>query len=178
MKIKLRNSQFVALIDERDAELAQYTWSLHSSLGVIRYEARDYNAKTQRTPQVIMSRVITCAPPKSYVIHLDNDPLNNKRSNLLLLSALQYAQYVPRERGKSGIIGASFQKGAYQVIIGSRYIGRYADPVEAANVYDQEAIKRYGESARLNSPRCFLVCHECHRGFFELATTTCAECKS
>ena len=177
MKIQLRNSEYVALIDERDAELAQYTWSWHSSLGVIRYDANKYDSKAQRTPQVIMSRVITSAPDKSFVIHLDGDPLNNQRSNLLLLSAEQYGQYVPKKKSKSGVIGASFHRGAYEVSVQSKYIGRFNDQKEAAQAYDDEAIKRFGESARLNSPRPFSVCHECHRGFRELKTkTTCAAC--
>lgn len=124
-----------------------------------------------------MARLITKAPPKWRVIHLDGDRLNNQRGNLLLLSALQYAQYVPQKLGISGYIGVIFYRNAYEVRIQGQYLARFDNPEDAARAYDAEAIARFGPSARLNFPRPFVVCHQCHRAFFELATaTSCAGC--
>ena len=177
IEIKLRQSDDVALIDERDADLAGYTWSCHQSLGVIRYDATRYDTKAQRTPQVLMSRLITQAPSKWRVIHLDGNRLNNQRGNLLLLSGLQYAQFVPKKIGTSGYIGVIFYRNAYEARIQGQYIARFPTAEAAARAYDAEAMRRFGPSARLNFPRAFVVCHEYHRGFFELSTATmCSAC--
>lgn len=179
VEIPLRKTERITLIDERDGHLANYEWSWHSSFGVIRYDAEEYNPKAQRTPHVIMARQITQAPTRWYVIHLDGDRLNNKRSNLLLLNAAQNAQYIRKARGKSRYKGVAPKGGTFEVMIQGEYIGKFKNEEDAALAYDEEAIVRYGTSARLNFPREFQVCHECHKAHFSLATlTACAECKS
>lgn len=177
IEIPLRKSDRAALVDERDAHLAEHTWSWHRTFGVIRYDATRYNPETQRTPHVIMARMITEAPPKWFVVHLDGNRLNNRRNNLLLLSLAQRAQYMRKRRGKSGFAGVTEKKYAFSATIRGRHIGYFAVAEDAARAYDAAAIQRYGASARLNFPRPFVVCHECHRAFFSLATaTTCAGC--
>lgn len=178
IEILLRKTERIALIDERDAHLSQHTWSWHKTFGVIRYDAESYDPKARRTPHIIMARQITQAPDKWFVVHVDGDRLNNKRSNLLLLSPAQNVQYAKKKiRSMSGYKGVAQKGGTFEVMIQSQYIGRFADPEDAARAYDGEAIRRYGPQARVNFPRPWMVCHECHKACFELATeTACAEC--
>lgn len=177
IEIPLRQSNDVALVDERDADLAEHTWSWHKVFGVIRYNAMRYDSETRRTPHILMARAITHARLKWYVIHLDGNRLNNQRGNLLLLSPAQRAQYVRKARGKSGFVGVAEKKYVFSAVIKGKHIGNFASAEKAARAYDAEAIEYFGPSARLNFPRAFVVCHECHRGCFEMATATmCSAC--
>jgi hypothetical protein len=80
------------------------------------------------------------------VDHEDRNPLNNRRSNLRLCTALQNAHY------KNVYWDAARNKwSAYINYDGSRMmIGRYDDEVEAAYMFDQWALALQGEYAVFN----------------------------
>ena len=177
IEIKLRNSGQTALVSDRDADQAQHTWSWHDVLGVVRYDATRYDAKARRTPHELLARAITNAPDKSVVVHLDGNRLNCRRGNLLLLTLAQHAQFSRKRRGKSGLIGVIEKKGKFRATIQHQYLGRFETAEDAALAYDEEAVNRFGPSARVNFPRKFKVCHECHTAHFRLVTeTSCKEC--
>ena len=135
MKIKLRKSEKVAVVDDRDSDLARKIWSWHSVLGVIRYDAERYDPDKRRTPQILLAREITNAWSGWRVIHVDGDRLNNRRSNLLMLSPAQYGQYVRKPVGSSGYIGVRQKSHSFDVRIASEHIGNF---IVANNIYQSK----------------------------------------
>lgn len=78
---------FVAQIDDADAELVQQyaPWSA-GEFGRPGLWYAFTNVKTERGWRVLyMHRLVTNAPPRQPVDHIDDDGLNNRRSNLQLI---------------------------------------------------------------------------------------------
>lgn len=166
MEIKLRNSNKKAVIDNRDEHLAQHLWSWHSTLGVVRYDASRYDKVKQRTPHLLLHRVITQAFDGYFVVHVNKNRLDNRRKNLLLLSPSAYAQFVRKPSGKSPFLGVTDKDAFFQVYSGGEYVGTFRDEYEAAKAYDEAALTRFGASARVNFPRKWEVCEECFQAHF------------
>jgi hypothetical protein len=89
--------------------------------------------------------------PEGYMIdHIDRNPSNNKLDNLRLATPTQ-------NRGNSEYKNStSIYKGVYKsgnkwrVMCASVYYGLYHSEVEAAEKYNKEALKKWGEFANLN----------------------------
>ena len=151
-EIKLTRGK-VALVDDADFEqLSRFKWSAHESSG------RFYAVRYDPAGNVKMHRQILQAPQSIPVDHRDGDGLNNQRSNLRLASAsLNIANERTRPHS-SQFRGVSWNKkrNRWVAIIGHRYrlhyLGSYAIEEDAARAYDAEALKRFGEFARLNFP--------------------------
>jgi hypothetical protein len=96
-------------------------------------------------------------PDGMEIDHRDGNPKNNALENLRICTH-QQNNHNRRSRG-----GTSKYKGVYWYAMRQRwrvrikapagrifYIGDFDDEVEAAKAYDREAIKHFGEFARLN----------------------------
>jgi hypothetical protein len=93
----------------------------------------------------------------SNVDHRDNDGLNNRRGNLRISTQSQnVANAAARKTNKSGFKGVSWHSSnnlwrAVIMVHGKqKYLGQYADKVEAAKAYDEAALKFFGEFANTN----------------------------
>jgi len=91
------------------------------------------------------------------VDHISGDPMDNRRSNLRICSAVDNARNSKlRNNNKSGYKGVSFapQRGKYCAYISdnckTKNLGYYNTAQEAAAAYDEAASFIYGEYARTN----------------------------
>ena len=77
------------------------------------------------------------------VDHIDNDPTNNKLSNL---RPVTIAQNNANRRGTSlsGAKGVTFARGGYQVACAHKYVGRFKTLDEASAAYQKRAEEVWG----------------------------------
>ena len=149
-KIELTQGK-VALVDDADYELvSQYKWSIGSA----GYACRSYMIKRQ-VFNVLMHRLIM-GNPEQPVDHINRDKLDNRRENLRIATHGINRQNVAEVANLTGFRGVSFHKGKYRVLIAHNkkrhYLGRFDDPVKAAEAYDRKALELYGTHAYLNFP--------------------------
>lgn len=107
--------------------------------------------------KVSMHRLIMKFPENTNIDHKDLNGLNNRRQNLRLATTSQNnANKPPQKNNSSGYKGVYFDKVAnyYQsyLYIHKKKIhgGRFKTAKEAANRYNEMALKHYGEFALLN----------------------------
>lgn len=142
----------VALISDIDYErCSRHSWRASERNQKNKpYIRTDIDKKT-----VYLHRFITNCPPTLKADHWDGNTFNNQRGNLRICT---HNQNVLNRAfwSKSGYKGLSFEQGRYRVRITlggeTKHLGAYKDPVEAAQVYDDEAFKLFGEFAWLNFP--------------------------
>jgi hypothetical protein len=96
--------------------------------------------------------------------HLNDDPLDCRRENLVVRTVTQRLQHKHKARAIAGRAPTSRFKGVYweqwtrkwRASISyegkQRRLGRFGDEVAAAVAYDEAAAKWFGEHARLNFP--------------------------
>lgn len=152
---------YVAIVDEQDADLALLKW----------YPAIKANKKIyvwRKTPLVpmdqkktihlhrsIMERMIGRELTSSEIVdHKNNNPLDNRRSNLRMASKKTNSQNAKRRSdNSSGFKGVTLSFGKWTAEIkvnGNRIrLGRYETPETAYSAYCEAAKKYFGEFARL-----------------------------
>lgn len=152
----------IAIVDVEDADLARVRWYPANKDGRI-YAWRkvgEYNEKGQRRTEhlhrVIFERIIgRSLETRELVDHQDNDPLNNRRSNLRLASKITNAQNSKKQAGKrSQFKGVTASLGKWEAAITVNKhrmrLGRYDTEEEAYEIYCEAARKYFGEFARLD----------------------------
>jgi hypothetical protein len=144
-----------ATVDAADYKwLSKYKWSAVNMYGQI-YAVR--HGDKERT--VYMHREIMHAPKGSVVDHADHNTLNNRQCNLRVCNHAQNAANAAPRGGISGFVGVHRNGTKWAAVITCRgknhYLGRYADPVEAAKVRDRKAYELHGPFAYLNFPEDF-----------------------
>ena len=140
---------FAALVSPEDFErvssLKWYSQIRRPGLGpyAVRFEGRK---------PIYMHRFILAAPRGLDVDHVDGDGLNNVRSNIRVASRSQNNGNTSARRGRQ-YKGAYKRLGyTYSARIQGRHIGNFPTEEQAARAYDSEALKIWGEFARLNFP--------------------------
>jgi len=114
--------------------------------------AKRHRKGSERTDY--MHRLILPAP---FVDHRDGNGLDNRRANL------RAASHAQNNRNRVGVAGTSSRfKGVWFESVGgkwvagikyagrSRYLGRFLTEIGAAQAYDDEAVRVFGEFARTN----------------------------
>lgn len=155
VKIPLTQGKF-ALVNFEDYEhVGKFRWFAY------RDRKTWYARRAITSPKfTIISMQNEIIPSNSLVDHIDLDGLNNRRSNLRIVSANTNAHNT-LTRSASGYRGVYEQKienesHRWCAQIRSNYklktIGRYPTPELAARAYDAKAIELYGQNARLNFP--------------------------
>lgn len=146
------------IISRDDADLIGLNWQTSHKRNRI-YIARSMNSthtkhNTEYLHRVILSRVIGRELQSSEICdHIDNDPLNNCRSNLRIASNKDNIRNGRKRKSASGL------KGAYQAVNGkwfsqimvnrqTIYLGQFPTPEEAHEAYCKAAIEHFGEFAR------------------------------
>lgn len=148
----------VALVDADDYErLAQHRWQL-SFEG---YAVRSVQRQGKRF-YVMMHRVVDGTPPGLETDHINDNKLDNRKSNLRACTRSQNDAARPKIKGLSRFRGVYLERqtAKWRAEISAdgttkakmRYLGTFTREEDAAAAYDQAALARFGEFARLNFP--------------------------
>lgn len=149
VKIPLSNGEF-ALVDAIDAEACLARNWCKTEDGY----ARQTITSNGKKHSLFMHRFVLAVD--SLVDHINGNGLDNRRSNLRLATKMQNAwNCFPRD-GSSKFKGVSWyssgNKWRAQITIHKKrkHLGYFISEEDAAAAYDVEAIKHFGEYARLN----------------------------
>jgi hypothetical protein len=140
---------YSTFVSPEDSDLLNFDWSYRNG-----YAARGLIF----IHRVILERILNRSLDKGELVdHRDQNPLNNTRTNLRLASATQNQQNRKANRNnKSGYKGVSFYKtrGLWRASISingkPKTLGYFDTPELAAEAYNVEALKHFGEFAKLN----------------------------
>ncbi len=149
IELKNRKKEIVgyALVDKNDyEEVIKYNWVLCKT----GYVCTNINKK-----KILLSHFIYGKPRKGYVIdHINNNKLDNKRSNLREATFSQNSQNRKKMNAKnttSQYIGVRYKDNKWEVCCSNTYLGRYDDEIEAAKIYDKYVLIKYGKDASTNN---------------------------
>jgi hypothetical protein len=146
----------IALVDTEDAALLKLRWYAQNN-GHSWYAYRGRNPPTGMH-RTIMERVLARSLSKNEVVdHINFDTLDNRRSNLRIVSA-QGSSCHRRKRNdaiRSRFKGVTLQNNRvggknWQASIGDKSLGYFKIEEDAARAYDKAAREVYGELAVLN----------------------------
>lgn len=137
----------VAFVSEEDFEsLSSYAWCISSN----GYARR--GRKVEDGPgahDILMHRVIMNASIGMDVDHIDNNKLNNVRSNLRVVTPGENRARRTYRHTK-GILGVRLRNGKWIATYAKRYLGSFDTPQEAVDAYNKAAYQKYGEFAVLS----------------------------
>jgi hypothetical protein len=144
----------VALVDDEDFEvLSKYKW----------YYKRGYAMKTTYLDEgkritEFMHRVILGIMNDLHTDHINNNGLDNRRSNLRKCTVSQNQMnrgiHKNNTSGYKGVMWHKLHKKWFSriAINGKRYyMGEFKDKIDAARAYNEAALKYHGEFARINN---------------------------
>lgn len=136
-------------IDEDDLWLlADRPWHISQS-----YSGRFY-VRSNGKNKVYFHRVIMGAEAHQEIDHIDNNSLNNEKSNLRFCTRTQNNFNSRARKSKSGLKGAMWssekRKWFSKIKVSGRdiHLGYFTDPKEAHEAYIKAAVKYAGEFAR------------------------------
>lgn len=154
---------FVALVDDEDYELlSQVPWCWCNGYAVTNARTKIFREMFGHlgitTTQIKMHRLILQAAPDVEVDHEHGLTLDNRRSELRLISNLGNHQNATSRIGRSIYKGVSWSGvcsawvGAIMAQRKKHHLGYFSDEVTAALAYDRAAHAKHGEFARFNFP--------------------------
>jgi hypothetical protein len=144
------------IIDQEDYDrVKQYTWRFNG--GYIRTSTA-YNKKLGiKGRSIYLHRfILNITDNKIFIDHKNLDRKDNRKENLRICTTSQnQANIKPHKRNKTGLKGVrKTPSGKYEADIWkdkSIYLGVFNTKQEAAKVYNEAAIKFFGEFALLNN---------------------------
>lgn len=147
-----------AVVDDEDYErVNKLKWFASDSGKGNYYAARGITQSETGPKKMYMHRfIIGLTDLSMQVDHIDGNRLNNQRSNLRVVTSIQNIMNA-KSHGKCPYKGVSYYRAGRKHYLakimaeGKRHIlGYYKTPEEAARVYNEAAIKFFGEYAKLN----------------------------
>ena len=138
----------VALVDDADyTYLVKFPWYAATRRGKIKYAATDAH------PDHYMHRIILKPPAGLTVDHINNNGLDNQRTNLRAATLTQQNRNVlPKKNRKYKGVYTNRTKWRAQIRLNKQsiWLGAFDDEKDAAKAYDEAAKKYFGAFARLN----------------------------
>ena len=160
LKTRIRVGDTWAIIDDRDFEsLSQHTWYKNNK----GYAYTFILQSDGKRKGVLMHRMLMQPEKGLDVHHINHDPLDNRRENLMICTHKENLQTLQKPNRKNQAPDASKYKGVhhhkngkFKVTIRSKgkqyHLGYFADEIEAAKAYDAKAREYHGSFAVLNFP--------------------------
>lgn len=145
------------LIDRADFQrLSQFRWRLFRKTYAIANIKRNGAWDT-----VFMHRLVLGLQPHDgiHADHINGNGLDNRRSNLRVATVAQNSANRRKTSGVSRFKGVCFSKNPLRhkspwlAKLCGKCIGWFPSEEEAARAYDREALKRFGQFAKLNFPQ-------------------------
>jgi hypothetical protein len=148
-------SGHVALIDAVDAH-----WLEKSKWYAVKHKRTHYLLGQIDGRRVRLHRMIMGEPVGMVIDHINDNGLDNRRSNLRVCTSQDNVRNMrkPRSGKTSKYKGVSLVRGerkyraAIQIDGKAHVVGRFESQDDAARAYDAAALTVYGEFARLNFP--------------------------
>jgi len=145
----------VALVDDEDYErLASVKWHAVSAGSPGKFYARRTVGPKGAKKTLSMHQVIAQTQKGMHTDHINNNGLDNRRSNLRVCTPSQnHMNKKAQSNSKTGCPGVCFQKREQKyrarIKVGGveKHIGLYADLDDAKSAYRAEALKWFGEFA-------------------------------
>lgn len=146
----------VTLVDDDVYEWAsKFKWCVNR-IGRNWYAIRN-NARGTKPGSSLLHREILNAPAEMGVDHINNDGLDNRRSNLRLASKIENARNMQvSSLNTSGFKGVVWnkQKNKWMARLSDKgkqiHLGFYVEIEDAARAYDEGARKYFGDFAKTN----------------------------
>ena len=143
----------VAIVDDDLFEyLNQFKWHIASG----RYAATNMKING-KSKSIYLHRFIMNVSKDMQVDHIDNDKLNNLKTNLRICTHSQNMINRPvYNNSKSKFKGVIFYEKLKKYIARIKfknkeyYLGVYTNPIDAARAYNDAALKYHGEFAHIN----------------------------
>ena len=153
-EIKLTQGKKVIVDDIDFEELNKLKWYAHKGRGTF-YAVRRSDIIDGKLTSVRMHRFIVNAPVGMYVDHIDGNGLNNRRSNLRIVTNSENMQNRGKQKNnKSGYKGVSLHRGGKwtaRIKIKDRYVhlGLFETKIEAHNAYQDAGKKNHRGFSKL-----------------------------
>lgn len=154
--IKLSSGDFVKIDPEDYPKVSKHHWYLNTFRG-LKY-AKTSSTVNGKKKCIGMHSIILIAGEGLEIDHINNDGLDNRKSNLRICTHRQNLMNVRAQTGKSskykGVSKTQDNtwKAVSRVSGEQKYLGRFKTEKEAAIAYDNEVIKYGDEHAFLNFP--------------------------
>jgi len=154
-EIKLTQGKVAIVDDEKFEFLNQWKW--YAIFIKVRWYATRTSATKEGRKQLYMHRIIMNPPPNLETDHIDHDGLNNRKTNLRLVTRSQNNQNRMKRKNKSSQYKgvrwypntekwkAEIQINGHQI-----HLGYFITEHEAALVYNEKAKELFGVFANLN----------------------------
>lgn len=155
-----------AIVDESDAEFVrQWEWLplVSPRKNKTRITAVLSGSHKGAVSQYMHRVLLGVSDPRIQVDHINLDTLDNRRSNLRIVTNQQNAFNQAPRRGTSRFKGVCWHKsvGKWNAQIGHngrvRSLGVFESEIDAARAYDEAALRLFGEFARTNESMGLLV---------------------
>lgn len=145
-----------ALVDDEDYErLSKFYWSAVKKREGLFYAERVTKRDKNRKQKVIGMHIEVMG--SKWIDHIDFDGLNNQKSNLREVTHSQNMMNKAKKRGSaSGLKGVSWHNknnnwlAKIKINGKDKHLGCSKDPIKCARLYDEAAIKYFGEYAKIN----------------------------
>lgn len=153
-KIPLANGKGEALVDNEDYDwLIKFNWSYSQG-----YVSRGITNNSKRENVLIHRLLMNVTDSNLYVDHINHNTLDNRRSNLRIVTQKQNSQNRKKNNGKNSSIfkGVSISNDGKKWVATTSfnskqiYIGIFNTEMEAAKAYDKKALELFGEYACTN----------------------------
>lgn len=150
-KLTLTKGKYTIVDDDDYEYLSKVKWKYHDG-----YAIRNVSSKGTHRME-IMHRVIMSAPKGFVVDHINGDTMDNRKENLRLATVGQNAYNSKPQQGRSSkykgvTFSKRYQKWKAQITARKslKFLGYFADELEAARAYNKAAEELFGEFAWLN----------------------------
>lgn len=158
--LNLVSGERVTVDDEDFLFLSKHRWYI-TSRGYAQADfSKEFRPSEVKKLKITMHRLVMKAKKGQYIDHINRSKLDNRKENLRFVTASQNSINIAKSRKtKSGFKGVFYypwncKSRPWQVGIGVnrkyKYIGSYATVEEAAEAYNNAALKYHGEYAFLN----------------------------